>query len=146
MACLPRPVMMRIWSQPEAMASSTPYWMMGLSTTESISLGWALVAGRKRVPRPAAGRTALRTLRARAGFAEEFKASMGIVRKRERRDELLHSFCTVAVRERICQCAESAKFRGVCVVGNGGRRGVLAWGKSTRGKRGADGEHKNSGD
>src|SRR5579864_8298077 len=35
--------------------------MMGLSTRGSISLGWALVAGRKRVPRPAAGKTALRT-------------------------------------------------------------------------------------
>src|SRR5579863_1637544 len=34
---------------------------MGLSTSGSISLGWALVAGRKRVPRPAAGKTALRT-------------------------------------------------------------------------------------
>src|ERR1039458_4980916 len=53
--------MMRIWLQPEAMASSTPYWMMGLSTKGSISLGWALVAGRKRVPRPAAGNTALQT-------------------------------------------------------------------------------------
>src|ERR1700724_4453523 len=61
MACLPRPVMIRIWSHPEAMASSTPYWMMGLSTSGSISLGWALVTGRKRVPRPAAGNTALRT-------------------------------------------------------------------------------------
>src|ERR1700686_2850242 len=61
MACLPRPVMMSIWLQPEAMASSTPYWMMGLSTSGSISFGCALVAGRKRVPRPAAGNTALRT-------------------------------------------------------------------------------------
>jgi hypothetical protein len=31
---------------------------MGLSTTLSISLGLALVAGRKRVPRPATGKTA----------------------------------------------------------------------------------------
>src|SRR5512142_1660470 len=61
MAVLPRPVMMMIWSQPEAMASSTPYWMMGLSTNGSISFGCALVAGRKRVPSPAAGNTALRT-------------------------------------------------------------------------------------
>src|SRR5258705_4081477 len=60
MDCLPRPVMIRIWSQPEAMASSTPYWMIGLSTRGSISLGWALVAGRKRVPSPAAGNTAFR--------------------------------------------------------------------------------------
>src|ERR1019366_7788893 len=36
--------------------------MMGLSTMGSISLGCALVAGRNRVPRPAAGKTALRTL------------------------------------------------------------------------------------
>src|SRR3954467_9510636 len=54
--------MMMIWSQPAAMASSTPYWMIGLSTSGSISLGCALVAGKKRVPRPAAGNTALRTL------------------------------------------------------------------------------------
>src|SRR5256885_3407100 len=61
MAVLPRPVTMMIWSQPAASASSTPYWMMGLSTSGSISLGMALVAGRNRVPRPAAGNTALRT-------------------------------------------------------------------------------------
>src|SRR5262249_31186635 len=36
--------------------------MMGLSTSGSISLGCALVAGRNRVPSPAAGKTALRTL------------------------------------------------------------------------------------
>src|ERR1700680_3355709 len=36
--------------------------MIVLSTIGSISLGWALVAGRKRVPSPAAGKTALRTL------------------------------------------------------------------------------------
>src|SRR5438045_6674318 len=49
-----------MFATPEATASSTPYWMMGLSTTGSISLGCAFVAGRKRVPRPAAGNTALR--------------------------------------------------------------------------------------
>src|SRR5579859_6042298 len=49
------------------MASSTPYWMMGLSTSGSISLGWALVAGKNRVPRPAAGKTALRTFMVMAG-------------------------------------------------------------------------------
>ena len=42
-------------------ASSTPYWMIGLSTSGSISFGCALVAGRNRVPRPAAGKTTLRT-------------------------------------------------------------------------------------
>src|SRR6185312_15280125 len=35
--------------------------MIGLSTSGSISLGCALVAGRKRVPNPAAGNTALQT-------------------------------------------------------------------------------------
>src|SRR3954465_2859157 len=49
-------------STPEVTASSTPYWMIGLSTRGSISLGWAFVAGRKRVPNPAAGKTAFRTL------------------------------------------------------------------------------------
>ena len=48
-------------SMPAATASSTAYWMIGLSTSGSISLGCALVAGRKRVPHPAAGKTAFRT-------------------------------------------------------------------------------------
>jgi hypothetical protein len=43
------------------MHSSTTYWICGLSTTGSISFGCAFVAGRKRVPKPAAGSTALRT-------------------------------------------------------------------------------------
>ena len=47
-------------AMPDATASSTPYWMIGLSTSGSISFGCALVAGRNRVPRPAAGNTALR--------------------------------------------------------------------------------------
>src|SRR5512141_3330420 len=48
-------------SMPAATASSTAYWMIGLSTRGSISFGCALVAGRKRVPQPAAGKTAFRT-------------------------------------------------------------------------------------
>src|SRR3954470_8710873 len=48
-------------SIPAATASSTAYWMIGLSTSGSISFGCALVAGRKRVPQPAAGKTAFRT-------------------------------------------------------------------------------------
>src|SRR5215831_7880798 len=61
MAFLPRPVTRMMLSTPDATASSTPYWMIGLSTSGSISLGCALVAGRNRVPRPAAGNTPLRT-------------------------------------------------------------------------------------
>src|SRR2546426_9493847 len=52
---------MMISDRPEATASSTTYWIIGLSTRGSISLGCALVAGRNRVPSPAAGKTALRT-------------------------------------------------------------------------------------
>src|SRR5262245_38435616 len=62
MAFFPRPVTMMMFSIPEAIASSITYWITGLSTSGSISLGCALVAGRKRVPSPAAGKTALRTL------------------------------------------------------------------------------------
>src|SRR5215831_8644972 len=62
MARLLRPVMKIISVMPAAAASSTAYWMSGLSTTGSISLGLALVTGRKRLPRPATGNTALVTL------------------------------------------------------------------------------------
>src|SRR6185312_16098925 len=59
-AVLPRPVTMQNCSMPAARASSIAYWISGLSTTGSISLAVALVAGRKRVPSPATGNTALR--------------------------------------------------------------------------------------
>src|SRR5262245_1831725 len=52
---------MMISGKPEATASSTTYWIVGLSTSGNISLGCAFVAGRNRVPRPAAGNTPLRT-------------------------------------------------------------------------------------
>src|SRR5437879_10894994 len=62
MARLPPPVTMLTCSMPLAIASSTPYWIVGLSTSGIISFGCALVTGRKRVPRPAAGKIALRTV------------------------------------------------------------------------------------
>src|SRR5215471_18094917 len=61
MTCLPRPVTKMNCSMPASRASSTAYWTTGLSTTGSISLGIALVAGRNLVPMPATGKTALRT-------------------------------------------------------------------------------------
>src|SRR5271170_1650439 len=61
MTDLLRPVTKMKCSMPAWRASSTTCWISGLSTTGSISLGIALVAGRKRVPRPATGSTALRT-------------------------------------------------------------------------------------
>src|SRR6266540_5011316 len=58
---LPRPVMMRMSVSAARTASSTTYWMAGLSTTGSISFGCDFVAGRNLVPRPAAGITAFLT-------------------------------------------------------------------------------------
>jgi len=46
-------------SAPADNASSTAYWMSGLSTIGSISFGLALVMGRNLVPRPATGNTAV---------------------------------------------------------------------------------------
>ncbi len=60
---LPRPVTKMNCSAPAAAASSSAYWMIGRSTTGSISLGRTLVAGSMRVPSPATGKTTLRTLR-----------------------------------------------------------------------------------
>ncbi len=54
---------------PAAAASSTMYCSTGRSTTGSSSLGTALVAGRNRVARPAAGMTAL-TARRRLGAVD----------------------------------------------------------------------------
>src|SRR2546423_1536722 len=47
---------------PAAAASSTTYWIVGLSRTGSSSFATALAAGSMRVPRPAAGMTTLLTL------------------------------------------------------------------------------------
>src|SRR5882762_5753192 len=66
---------MMILLTPEATASSITYWMIGLSTSGSISFGCALVAGRKRVPSPAAGRTALRTF---CGLTKEWSGEVGL--------------------------------------------------------------------
>src|SRR5262245_16098496 len=72
---------MMISDRPDATASSTTYWIIGLSTSGSISLGWALVAGRKRVPRPAAGKTALRTF-----MTSLYVAAMAPTKQQDRRD------------------------------------------------------------
>src|SRR5262245_11075188 len=61
MARLPRPVITSTSVRPARTASSTTYWMAGLSTIGSISFGWLFVAGRNRVPSPAAGSTAFVT-------------------------------------------------------------------------------------
>src|ERR1700677_3820849 len=80
MAFLRRPVTKITLSIPEAMHSSTAYWISGLSTTGSISLGVAFVAGRNRVPRPAAGTTALVTAAVVAAPASTMRLSVVIAR------------------------------------------------------------------
>ena len=50
-----------MWSMPAPSASSMMIWIAGVSPIGISSLGTALVAGRNRVPIPAAGMTALRT-------------------------------------------------------------------------------------
>src|SRR6266536_1578587 len=71
MVRLPRPVMIRMSSSPAFTACSTTNWMAGLSTIGSISLGWDFVAGRNRVPSPAAGITAfLMRMRSSRGRGE----------------------------------------------------------------------------
>jgi hypothetical protein len=57
---LAAPLTKIIVSIPASSASSTAYWINGRSTMGSNSFGTALVAGRKRVPMPATGNTALR--------------------------------------------------------------------------------------
>ena len=52
---------MTISSIPDAKASSIMNWIVGLSTIGNISFANAFVAGKKRVPNPAAGIIALRT-------------------------------------------------------------------------------------
>src|SRR5262245_38885371 len=56
-------------SRPARAASSTTYWIAGVSTTGSISFGCAFVAGRHRVPTPAAGITAFVTFKGKPSSA-----------------------------------------------------------------------------
>ena len=62
MARFELPVMNTSVSAPADSASSTAYWISGLSTIGSISFGLALVTGRNRVPRPATGNTQVLTV------------------------------------------------------------------------------------
>ena len=71
---------MTMLATPDCTASSTPYWMTGLSTSTSISFGCALVAGRNRVPRPAAGNTALRIVRSMRVILSQVKSAACSIR------------------------------------------------------------------
>src|SRR5258708_26758528 len=62
MAEWPPPVIMTTCSRLEAIASSTAYWMVGLSSSGRTYFDWALVTGRNRVASPAPGKMARRTV------------------------------------------------------------------------------------
>src|SRR5688572_1745077 len=74
MELLPRLVTMAMSVMPDWMASSTPYWMTGLSTSTSISFGNTFVAGRNLVPRPAAGNTAFRIVRSMGAIVTQVQS------------------------------------------------------------------------
>src|SRR4029077_20006754 len=76
---------------PAARHSSTAYWISGRSTTVSISLGIALVAGRNRVPSPATGKTALRT---RCGMLHRPRLRRQELPRRERPRKFNHLLAT----------------------------------------------------
>src|SRR6185369_8944166 len=118
-------------SMPDATASSTAYWMTGLSTSGSISLGWAFVAGRKRVPHPAAGKTAFRTRmkpRSLTGTAVlrgyhrgRIRPTNGarpaqLARRGERPDDRAESLGLIEIRE-VCRPADQRPARIGCGVG-----------------------------
>ena len=63
---------------PAARASSIAYWIRGRSTKVMISFGIDLVAGRKRVPRPATGKTAVLTFCVFICFDHLFRVSTGV--------------------------------------------------------------------
>src|SRR5688500_214830 len=72
MARLLRPVTKIISVIPAAAASSTAYWISGLSTIGSISFGLALVTGRNRLPKPATGNTAFLSLGMESKLLQQF--------------------------------------------------------------------------
>src|SRR6185503_1460833 len=90
MARLVRPVTKIRSVMPAAAASSTAYWISGLSTTGSISFGLALVAGRNRLPIPATGKTALVILFCiRLPFSQQLRQAAFIEHRDAERARLL---------------------------------------------------------
>jgi len=76
----PLPVIIIISVIPALTASSTRYCITGLSTIGSISFGWAFVAGKKRVQKPAAGimHLVIFFIFYRVGTAGAFVGSFGL--------------------------------------------------------------------
>src|SRR5271154_3125286 len=96
-------------SIPASRASSTAYWITGLSTTGSISLGTALVAGRNRVPIPATGKTALRTGRGLViGSERRILQALDSVQSWHNHGPIVHT----STRERRARYADSIDRRG----------------------------------
>src|SRR4029079_12436063 len=118
-------VTMMTCSMPAATASSTAYWMIGLSTSGSISFGCALVAGRKRVPQPAAGKTAFRTRIEPQGDGSTGRVSIAVVVARTRQRPGQKGVVRTSVgRERAREATDSLAERERAIeVGEGARAG-----------------------
>src|SRR3954462_14939999 len=94
-------------SIPAATASSTAYWITGLSTSGSSSFGCALVAGRKRVPQPAAGKTAFRTRIEPQGDGSVGRASIASVARGPRHRQALGRVSEASVGgQRPCEATD----------------------------------------
>src|ERR1700757_1987565 len=91
---------MRMSSSPARTASSTTYWIAGLSTTGSISFGVAFVAGKNRVPRPAAGTTAFWTALAVTAMGKTLQCRSPVHEKKALRARLLAARSDISEAER----------------------------------------------
>src|SRR5260221_7720622 len=130
-------------SMPAARASSTTCWISGRSTTGSISFGIALVAGRKRVPRPATGKMALRMgfigsdlgnwrlIGLAIGAAVTRVAMWGTIVVRESRHETHHGGTFGNRMPRILIRLDALTFRQPNSSAN--RSVLIVWGRSIRG-------------
>src|SRR5579864_9240430 len=105
-------------SIPDAMHSSTAYWISGLSTKVSISFGIAFVAGRNRVPSPATGSTALRT---RFGFPVIVQFLFDWLGKNQARRWLHGAECALSFCAPSYRSSRTRESRGILYVT------ILSW-------------------
>src|SRR5436190_14116401 len=94
MASFPFDMTMTSLSRPELRASSIPYCRIGRSTSGSISFGMTLVAGKKRVPKPAQGKTQVRRFILRIYIGGEVASSDVVTSDRMRKSLILLAILT----------------------------------------------------
>src|SRR5713226_4323290 len=98
-------------SMPAPASSSTTYCTTGLRPTGSISFGCDLVAGSKRVPRPATGTTAVMIVIGRGGCGVQYEIQVSRLSAAHclKLELSLHQTCTAG--ERMLRHANSPKVR-----------------------------------